>query len=222
MANQAVIDAWADMKPWVEGTLPTMANGVALPDLSSSVGDIGACNALNSPGGESGGAVWGSDGAAVVNLTALKLAALSGVAIQAANFVDANTVQLPFGFTLIQAQGNYNYSQPCAMYDFGKKAMSSSASGKGTVTQTIKNSNLCYVARFDNKLTLTGVTVNGSLDVSVNPDTDGLPGWLVAIGNFFSTFNESNALRGTIQDVFLNASFTQTMISLLNQKLGGK
>lgn len=219
VANQAVIDAWADMRGWVEGTLPGLAQGSQLPNESQNVGDCGACNAFNAGGGQSG-AIWGSDGGMTVTLSALKLTALTGVAIQPASFTNATTVQLPFSFRTMEVQGNYNYSQPCALYDFGKKVTTSSADGHGSVSENIANNTLVYVARFDKRLTLTSVVVNGSPSIDVHPDNGGLPDWLVAIGNFLSTFKEASVLRAKVQDVFESADFSTTLITLMNKKLG--
>lgn len=230
MSQQAVIDAWADMKEWVEGTLPSLARGHSVPNQQQDVGEIGACNAFNVPGHEGGG-LWGSDGDATVSLSNLSISTLIGVSIQPATFSDATTVHLPFKFTQIEVSGSYSYSQPCAYYTAGHTSMQSSANGHGTISQTVSSpassagsttsAVLTYNATFTDRLTLTGVTVTGDVAANVNPDEGGLPSWLVAIAQFFSTFNEGDALRGTIQSVFNDADFTQVMLQILNQKLGG-
>jgi hypothetical protein len=222
MSNSAVIDAWADMKPWIEQTLPGLAQGSSLPNNSQNAGNIGACNAFNSPGGTQGGAIWGSDGDATITLTSLKISSLAGVKIQPASFVNNTIVHLPFSFSNIEVQGNYGYAQPCALYDLGKKASHATANGHGNIVQTINNNSLIYVASFDKKLTLTGAIVNGNPSISVHPDTGGLPDWLVKLGNFLSVFKEADVLRNSIQNVFLTAGFSQTAIAIMNKKLGGQ
>ncbi|MBB2487776.1 hypothetical protein H5407_21275 [Mitsuaria sp. WAJ17] len=219
MNQQTIIDAWADMKPWVEGTLPGLARGTAIPNQVQDAGDIGACNAFNSPYGEQGGAVWGGDGNAAITLSALTIATLSGVQIQPATFIDATTVRLPFNFSVLEVDGSYGYSQPCALYDMGHKTSHTTANGNGTITQRISNNNLAYIAKVGNGLTLSGLQVGGEPTITVNPGTGGLPGWIVAIGNFFSTFHEADAMKSVVQDVFVGAGFSQTLIGLLNQKL---
>lgn len=220
ISPEAVIAAWADLAPWVQGTLPGLAQGSSLPNESQDVGDIGACSALNALGGESG-AIWDSDGDATVTLISLTISALTGVTIQPAVAVDSATVQLPFSFSQLQVSGSYSYGQPCALYDLGKKTSTTTTNGNGSITQTIGGSSLYYVAKLGTTVTLSGVVVNGNPSVSVNPDTGGLPDWLVKITSFFQTFDEAAALRSSLQNVFLSADFSQQMAGLLNQKIGG-
>lgn len=220
ISSEAVIAAWADLAPWVQGTLPGLAQSSSLPNESQDVGDIGACNALNSPGNESGG-TWGSNGDATVTLTSLTISALTGVTIQPAVAVDSATVQLPFSFSQLQVAGSYSYSQPCALWDLGKDTSDTTTNGNGSITQTITSSSLYYVAKLGSTVTLSGVVVNGNPSVNVDPGTDGLPDWLVSIASFFQTFDEAAALRSSLQNVFLSADFSQQMVALLNQKIGG-
>jgi hypothetical protein len=220
ISPEAVIAAWADLAPWVQGTLPGLAQSSSLPSESQDVGDIGACNALNGFGNESG-AFWGSDGDATVTLTSLTISAMAGVSIQPAVAVDSSTVQLPLSFSQLEVTGSYSYGQPCALYDLGKKASTTTANGNGSITQTIGASSLYYVAKLGSTVTLSSVVVNGNPSVNVSPDTGGLPDWLVKIASFFQTFDEAAALRSSLQNVFLTADFSQQMIGLLNQKIGG-
>ncbi|MFB7185499.1 hypothetical protein ACFCZT_09315 [Streptomyces sp. NPDC056230] len=217
---QDVVDAWADITTWVQDTLPELAQQQSLPVGTYDAGDLGACSAFNDPGGGSVG--WGSDGDATITLTALKIASMSGVKIQTAEAVDGTTVHLPLSFSQLGISGNYSYGQPCAYYDLGKKADSATASGHGSIAQTISNNSLYYVAKLGDTVTLNTVVVNGAPTVTVTPDTGGMPSWLVAIGNFFSTFKEEDALRSTLQNVFLTADFSKTLIALLNQRIGGR
>jgi hypothetical protein len=217
--QQAVIDAWADMKSWVEGTLPGQAQGSVLPQMTSSIGDIGACNALNSPGG-GGAAIWENSGSGTLTLTSLSISSLKGVVIQTASFTDAQTVHLPFTFSQIQVKGSYTFTEPCGLYEFGKKISSSSAGGDGSMTQTVGNSSMYYVATVTDKLTLSGVTIAGQPSVDVKPDTGGLPDWLSKIADFFSTFNEKSAVTASLENVFRSAGFSNTLINLMNTKLG--
>jgi hypothetical protein len=222
MTQQNVIDAWADMKSWVEGVLPGQATGSSIPNESADVGDIDTCNALNNPTGSQTGAIWGEDGDATIVLTSLTISTLSGVSIQAASFSDATTVNLPFSFSTLEVSGNYSYSQPCALYDMGKKSSQTTTSGKGSLSQKVTNNTLTYVASYDgSKLTLTSVTVGGTPSVNVTPDDGGMPSWLVAIANFFSTFNEQQVLQTSVENVFATADFSNTIISLLNKKVSG-
>jgi hypothetical protein len=217
-APQDVIDAWADIADWVQNTMPGLAQEESLPDETQDAGDIGACNSLNVD--PSSGAVWGSDGDTTVTLTALKIASVAGVTIQPGTAPGDGTVHLPFSFKTLEVQGNYSYGQPCACYDMGKKVSTTTYSGTGTITQTISNNTLYYVANVGDTLTLSSVVVGGDPSVSVNPDNGGMPDWLVKIADFFSTFHEADALRSTLQNVFLTAQFSATMISLLEQHIG--
>jgi len=217
---QDVIDAWADITTWVQDTLPELAQQQSLPVESYDAGDLGACSAFNVPGDSS--AIWGSDGDATITLTSLKIASMSGVKIQAAAAVDGTTVHLPLSFSQLEISGNYSYGQPCAVYDLGKKTDTATASGHGAIVQSINNNSLYYVAKLGDTVTLSNVVVNGAPTVTVNPDTGGMPSWLVAIGDLFSTFKEADALRSTLQNVFLTADFSQTMIALINQRTGGR
>lgn len=165
---------------------------------------------------------WGSDGDATITLTSLKIASMSGVKIQTAAAVDGTTVHLPLSFSQLGISGNYSYGQPCALYDLGKKTDSATASGHGAIVQTISNNSLYYAAKLGDAVTLSNVVVNGAPTVTVTPDTGGMPSWLVAIGNFFSTFKEEDALRSTLQNAFLTADFSKTLIALLNQRIGGR
>jgi hypothetical protein len=215
---QDVIDAWADITNWTENTLPGLAQQQALPNESKDAGDIGACYALNVD--PSGGALWGSDGDATVTLTSLKISSMAGVTSQTAVAADATTVHLPLSFSQLEVTGSYTYGQPCAEYDMGKKVSTLTTTGDGTISQTITNNSLYYVATVGDTVTLSSVVVNGDPAVSVHPDTGGLPAWLVALANFFSSFNEAEAMRSTLQNVFLTADFSATMIALLNQEIG--
>lgn len=221
MTQQNVIDAWNDMKSWVEGVLPGQAQGYSIANESADIGEIGACNALNNPYDQSG-AYWGDDGDATMSLTSLTISTLSGVSIQTASFPNATTVNLPFSFSTLEVSGNYSYSQPCAMYSLGKKTTTATTGGKGTLSQKVTNNTLSYVASYDGSaLTLTGVTVGGTPSVNVTPDDGGMPAWLVSIANFFTTFKEQQVLETSVENVFASADFSATMISLLNKKLSG-
>jgi hypothetical protein len=215
----SVIDAWADMKGWVEQTLPGLALSQSLPNITQDLGDIGACDGLNqfSSGSTS---IWGSAGGATITITSLQISVMSGVQIQDATGQSPN-FQLPFQFGSLQVEGSYGYSQPCSCYDAGHEVSSTSETGNGTISWSISGGTITYAATLTDQLAITGVTVGGGTSVSVNPDTGGMPSWLVAIGNFFSSFNEQQALTGSVGNVFQTASFTNTMLSLLNAKLGG-
>ncbi|HEX8094397.1 hypothetical protein [Jatrophihabitans sp.] len=212
-----VIAAWADITPWVQSTLPGLAQQQSLPNESQDAGDIGACNGLNMPGST---AIWGSDGDATITLTSLKIASMAGVQSQTATSVDGTTMHLPLSFSQLEIAGNYGYAQPCALYDMGKKTSTTTTNGSGTLTQTFNNSSLYYVATLADTVTLNSVVVNGSPTVAVHPDTGGMPAWMAAIGNFFSSFHEADALRTNVQNIFLTADFSQTMIGLLNNQIG--
>jgi hypothetical protein len=215
-----VIDAWADIRDWVQNTLPELAQQQILPDESQDAGDIGACEALNQ-GGSHSAARWGSNGDATVALSALRIAVLSGVTIQPAITGESNTVHLPLSFSQLEVTGVYSYGQPCALYDAGKKTDTTTTNGNGTIVQSISDNSMYYVADLGATVTLGGVVVNGDPSVTVNPNTDGLPSWLVSIASFFSTFNEAQVLRSTLQNVFLTADFSKTMVALLNKQIGG-
>jgi len=216
-----VADAWADLRSWVEGTLPVEAQLQPLPGQQQDAGDIGACNALNIPTNPPNPAIWGSDGDATIVLTSMKITAMAGVQAQPAVQGDGGTMRLPLSFSQLEVTGSYNYGQPCACYDLGKKVSTTTANGSGTLTQTITNSTLYYVVNLGSTLTLSGVAVSGSPAVSVSPDNGGLPDWLTKLADFFSAFHEAEALRGSLQNLFLTADFSQTMLALLKQKIGG-
>jgi hypothetical protein len=218
--QQAVIDAWASMGDWIQNTMPGLAHGAGLPAIRQDAGDFGACNAFNT--GDMGGASWGSNGDATVTLSSLSIAALSGVQIQPAVFTQPTVVSLPFSFGKLEVSGSYSYTQPCALYDMGKKTSTSTADGAGTIDQTILNGTLSYDASFSTVLALTGTTVKGDLNAEVHPNDGGLPSWLVALANVLSTFHEADALRTSVANIFTTASFSQTMITILNGKLGGQ
>lgn len=216
----AVIDAWADMKPWVEQTLPGLAVHQKLPNTTQDIGDIGACNALNVPGSRSS-AVWGEAGNATFTATSLTISTLGGVAIQAAASQGGNAFTLPFGFSKLQVSGNYHYTQPCALYNMGHESNKTTTKGSGTISWTIKDGTVTYNAALTTQLSITSVAVGGKSEVSVHPDTGGMPDWLVSIANFFSSFKEKEALTRSVASVFQNASFTATMLNILNQELKG-
>ena len=134
--------------------------------------------------------------------------------------MDSTTVQLPLSYSQLKVSGSYTYGQPCALYDLGKKTTTTTANGKGSITQTIGGGSLYYVAKLGRTVTLSSVVVNGNPSVNVSPDSDGLPDWLVKIASFFQTFDEAAILRSSLQNVFLTADFSQQMIGLLNQKIG--
>ena len=77
MSNQNVIDAWANMKPWVEGTLPALVKKQPLPDAQEKVSATDACSIYNQGGGDNGSS-WGADGEATVNLSSLRVSAFDG------------------------------------------------------------------------------------------------------------------------------------------------
>jgi hypothetical protein len=213
----SVIAAWADMKDWVEQTLPGQAVGTPLPDDSQNAGDIGSCYAFNQPGSA---AYWGGDGDATVTQSGRTIVAMSDVQIQPAIFVDAATVQLPMGFSLLDVQGAYAYTQPCACYEVGKKISTATGSGHGALDQSVPNGTLSYVASCSDSLVITDVVVDGTPVVTLTPASGGLPAWVVAIANFFSTVSDDDLLRGSLQNVYTTAAFSQTMISMLNEKAG--
>jgi hypothetical protein len=219
ISPEAVVAAWADLAPWIQERLPALAENSSLPSESRDVGDIGACSGLNQHDDHST-AMWGSDGDATATLSSLKISALIGVRIEPAVTVDSTTVQLPLSYSQLEVSGSYTYGQPCALYDLGKKTTTTTTNGKGSVTQTISAGSLCYVAKLGGTVTLSSVVVNGNPSVSVRPDSDGLPDWLVKITSFFQTFDEAAILRSSLQNVFLTADFSQQMIGLLNQKIG--
>lgn len=219
---QDVIDAWGSMEiaAWAQ-KLPGLAPQQNWPSSveTSNAGDIGACSVFNSP--QESSVIWDSDGDATITLSSLKIATMAGVRVQTAVAADAATVHLPLSFAQLEISGNYGYSQPCACYDFGKKIESATASGSGTIAQTISDNSLYYVANVGDTLSLSAVVVNGTPTVSVHPDTGGWPDWLAAIAKFFSVFKEEDALRAKVQNVFLNADFSKTMITLINARTGG-
>lgn len=217
----SLIAAWTDLAPWVQGKLPELAQSSTLPGESQDAGNIGACEGLNQPGSHST-ARWGSDGDATITLSALKISAMSGVAISPALAADGITVHLPLSFGELKVEGSYSYGQPCALYDAGKKTDTATAAGTGSITQTIENGSLYYVASLGSTVTLSAVVVNGSPTVSVSPDGGGdLPSWLEKLTSFFHAFDEAAILRSSLQNVFLTADFSKQMLDLLNGKVGG-
>ena len=220
MSQQAVIDAWADLTNWVENTLPADAVNEALPNITEDLGDIGACNAFNVSIPDNT-TTWGSTGDAVITITGLQITTMSGVQIQAATAQSDTAFQLPLQFGSLQVEGNYSYTEPCAEYDAGHQISSANATGNGTISWSISNGTLTYAATLNGNLSITGVTVGGNASVSANPNDGGLPSWLVSILNFFSSFNEQTALNNAVASVFQNASFTNTMLDMLNSELQG-
>ncbi|WP_165983869.1 hypothetical protein [Streptomyces sp. YIM 98790] len=216
----SVISAWQNMQDWVENQLPGLAQAAKVPDDNQDVGDIGACDALNQGRGGSSG-TWESDGDAHLQLSSLRIASLSQVSIQTATAVDDSTVQLPFGFSCLEVDGNYWYGEPCAYYDWGKKSTTGTADGQGTITQAIDNSSLYYVAKLSDTVTLDSVTVNGTPRVNMTPDTGGMPSWIAALVEFLSTGTQLERVRTNMQNTFLRADFATTMLTLLKQKIGG-
>jgi hypothetical protein len=81
LAPQVVFDAWADMASWVESSFPAAVMKSGMAGWSQDVGDIGACSALNSPGGDSS-EQWSGDGDATVTLSNLTIATFSGTTVQ--------------------------------------------------------------------------------------------------------------------------------------------
>jgi hypothetical protein len=218
---QAVADAWQDIAQWVQVTLPQEAVKLALPDNQQNVGNLNACAMLNVPTPQPSVALWSSAGDLSVSLTSLKITTMSGVKIQAAVSVDSATVRLPLAFSALEVDGSYGYTQPCALYEFGKQLDNTHVDGHGSIKQQIGNGSLYYIAKLGGTVTLSGVTVNGNPTMDVAPDHGGLPDWMAKVGEFLSAFHEADLLRANLQSIFLSASFTTQMIGLINQKLGG-
>lgn len=214
MTNQAVIDAWADMKPWVEGTLPGLVKNEPLPNTTQSVPPTDACSIYNYSGADSG-LSWGADGDALVTLSSLRTTTFDGVTIQPAKFTDKTTVLLPIKFSTLMVGGHYSYSQPCACWDFGKKVSTSSSGGDGNVSETVIDNTICYRATFNGVLSLLDVTVNGTPAVSTKPNSGYWSGSLVRQV-------ESSAAKEiamSLKNIFASSDFTRELMSLLNAQL---
>lgn len=220
MSQQAVIDAWADMAGWVEQTLPGLATAQTLDDINQDIGDIGACNVLNVPDGDDP-VIWESAGDATIAISSLRISSMTDVQILPAVLQPDATYSLPLQFGTLQVQGVYNYTQPCVQSDDGHDVSTSTAPGNGSIAWTVSNGTLTYTASMNGQLTITGAQIGGATSVAVNPNTGGLPSWLVAIGNFFSSFNEQQALTAAVADVFQQSTFTEAMQSLLDAELSG-
>jgi hypothetical protein len=158
---------------------------------------------------------WSCDGESLTGVTPEGVINFSDITGQ--HFI------FPIKFSQIQVTGNYSFSQRCALYDgYGKELNSTTGTGQGTIAETIANGTIHYVVQVKTGLELIEVdVVNGSRSTDIHPDNGGLPDWLASIVNFFSSVQGDAGLRTSIQDVFLNADFSQTMIDALNKKLGG-
>lgn len=224
MPQNALIAAWADMGTWVEQTLPATAVGSSLANITNQdIGNIGACEAFNTPPlrGQPSDAIWGSTGDAFITISNLSIASLSGTQIEPATEQPDTTFHLPFSFTTLDIAGSYSYTQPCALFSGGHQSQSTNATGDGTISWTINGGSIFYVATFSNALAITGANVIGTPAVTVDPDTGGLPPWIVAIGSIFSSFNEAQAVSAAVGSGLTTASFTKEIVALLNAKLKG-
>lgn len=212
-----IIAAWADLANWVEKTLPTQARTVTLPVQNYVVPPVGACAANDGPDGPNQQTCY-SNGNGTVTLTQLAVTGFGGAAIQPATVNQATgAVQLPVSFTSFVVDGQYSYNQPCTC-SYMKIHNSSSAASNGSVTQSVSNNTLVFNAQLQpgGVLALTGVTVNGTPTVTMNPDT-GLPGWAAAFIHFVSGDQAVQAsLRASLSSVFCSAPFVQQMIKLVN------
>ena len=214
MSNQNVIDAWANMKPWVEGTLPALVKKQPLPDAQEKVSATDACSIYNQGGGDNGSS-WGADGEATVNLSSLRVSAFDGVTIQPASFTDPTTVQLPISFSSLAVQGQFSYVQPCALWDAGKKTSTSSSKGDGSLSQTIANNTICYRAKFDGVLSLLDVAVNGTPAVQVKANVGYWSNNLAAqVQN-----GVAKDLASSLNNIFACSDFSKELINFLNAQL---
>lgn len=209
---QAIIDAWNDTKDWIENTLPGLATGQSLQDEEQHAGDIGGCSEL----GGSGAASWLDDGSAKIKLSDLKLKTLRGLTLKTAEVDSDNNIRLPFDFDEVEVHGSYDYKQPCGLYEFGAKVASGSTKGNGRISQFVRSNRMYFTASFDDRLTLTGFTVEGKPDVKVYPSDGGLHGVLKKIADFFSTDHAQVNLSGNLSHVFLSDEIGNTMLGLLN------
>jgi hypothetical protein len=157
-----------------------------------------------------------------MNVTGLTISQFDAASWQAAQFASATQVNLPVAVTNVAVSGRYNYSQPCAYYDMGKKASHTTTNGTGSMSQSVSSGQLVYVLNVQTSptvsLTFASASVSGKASVHVSPDSS-LPGWLDSIARFLTGDAEMRGVRDATNNAFTTAQFSNQMVSLLNAKV---
>ncbi|MGC2400897.1 MAG: hypothetical protein WA510_13985 [Acidobacteriaceae bacterium] len=208
--QQAVIAAWADLKPDFANELKG-----SLPNHQASIRDVGLCKL-----GSARGTSWAPKGPARLELSELSIARFEGLTTQAATFSDPTAARLPLGFSILEVKGKYRIQANCVLIGmFGMEMSKQEESASGNLTETFARSSLIYTAKVGANLSITGVEIPGDPKVEVTCDS-GLPPWLQQLAVVISGSDLQTNIRNQLGSIFTTASFAQTMIAKLNKKLG--
>lgn len=212
-AFEQVADGWAAMKDWVTGDFPKQAVGKALADSQRSTGDHEVlCPRM--------GAGWSGDGDSHMDLSELRIAGVEVDSILDAYRIPMppNSAALPVKLTGIAVEGRYYFGQPCAYYDRGILITKGDYDSKGTVKQTVTDCQLHWEVSWNDKVevTLKNARIDTAPTIDIEPDTGGLPDWMVEVMEFLRGDDEKEVMRQAMQDAFTSASFSKVMVDLLN------
>lgn len=220
MDRQAISDAWANQKAWVETTLLGRFEGLKFGSYRESVDKVDACAGNNTfgPGPVGSGTQWYADGPLELQTKEYVVHRFRGGQICPARFPNATTVALPFHFAILEAFGKFSYEQPCIVRNlFSKRSETNSGSGK--IFQAITSGELSLNCRYGNDLRLINVTFNKRPTITIEPDLGGVPKWVAELTEYL-TYNTITGLGADLESAFSQARFTQEVIRVVNRHLG--
>lgn len=210
-----IIDVWQDMWPTLTSSFQSSVNGAQVNATTVNVPSNGSCAANQGPPGPNQPTCYAS-GQGTVGFSSMKINNFS-VTNGLAATVSGSTAQFPMQVSVLETSGKYNYNQPCTC-EYMKIKNSSSAGSNGSVTQTVNTFQLTYECAIaaDGSLSITGVTMSGTPNTNLSPDT-GLPGWFSKFISFVSGDDQViQNLQGSVGNLFQTAEFSSVLISKMN------
>jgi hypothetical protein len=145
--QQAIFDAWYDMKPEIEKTFttePWPPPSIIYPETHVIKHDDDRRGVH-----------------AVFWLEQLTILDFDGLSLEPATF-DASNVLLPISFSILRVNGHYRLTED-------RGVTPEFVELRGQVVETVSKSSLIYHANNGDLLTLTGVSIPGSVHMEIDP-----------------------------------------------------
>lgn len=205
LSQRTIIDAWCDAQSIVKASLansdPEWHRPIKVNDQSVDI----TRNTLGFP----------LEPPATFSLSQLVIYAFQAIQVQPPTFPEADQVLLPIRFSLLQLQGQYRFYQP------GWARPTTDITG--TVRETVSNSTLIFHAKVDSKLTLSGLSIEDSVKMEVDPYLK-IPSsfwWTPSESERYSAVEKTRAhVPATMPGEFVAASIREPLIAALKHKLG--
>ena len=165
-------------------------------------------------------ATWRPSGSGTLSLDSLKLAELTGLSLEPAQF-SGHAATLPLGFSTLSVAGHYGLVQPCTEYSvFATELGRENYVSQGRIKQTVHDGRIVYHATFadDCKLAFLSAEVHGPPRVEVT--RDGGPDDILNVLEQLLTGDPlAGLIRSAAGNVFEAKGFSSEMIALLNQEI---